>query len=193
MSSSAITKRAIASAFEELLEVTPLEQITVSAIAERTGINRQTFYYHFHDIYDLLIWIYRNEADQTIGRVESLGDMRCALVNCLRGLRDNRNFVVQTIHRIDTPYAYRFAYDEVSAYTRSFIEVLARGLDISEEDLELVTRFYTVGLVETVYTWVTNGMKEEPERLAGRIMLMLQGTLEGSLDRLSGRAHGRET
>jgi AcrR family transcriptional regulator len=53
MSSSAITKRAIASAFEELLEVTPLEQITVSAIAERTGINRQTFYYHFHDIYEL--------------------------------------------------------------------------------------------------------------------------------------------
>ena len=193
MSKADLTKRALSEALSEQLKEKPFEQITVTDIARKAGLNRQTFYYHFHDIYDLLIWIYRNEADQTIGRVESLGDMRCALVNCLRGLRDNRNFVVQTIHRIDTPYAYRFAYDEVSAYTRSFIEMLARGLDISEEDLELVTRFYTVGLVETVYTWVTNGMKEEPERLAGRIMLMLQGTLEGSLDRLSGRAHGRET
>ena len=115
MSSSAITKRAIASAFEELLEVTPLEQITVSAIAERTGINRQTFYYHFHDIHELIIW----------------------------------------------------------------------------NDLDLVTRFYTVGLVGTVYTWISDGMHEAPERLTERILLMLDGTLEGSLRRLSRNPDGK--
>ena len=115
MSSSAITKRAIASAFEELLEVTPLEQITVSAIAERTGINRQTFDYHFHDIHELIIW----------------------------------------------------------------------------NDLDLVTRFYTVGLVGTVYTWISDGMHEAPERLTERILLMLDGTLEGSLRRLSRNPDGK--
>lgn len=115
MSSSAITKRAIASAFEELLEVTPLEQITVSAIAERTGINRQTFYYHFHDIHELIIWIYRNGIEQALSSTESSGDMHTALLACLRGLKAKRDFVVRTAHGFGTPYAYRFAYDEVKA------------------------------------------------------------------------------
>lgn len=115
MSSSAITKRAIASAFEELLEVTPLEQITVSAIAERTGINRQTFYYHFHDIHELIIWIYRNGIEQALSSTESSGDMHTALLACLRGLKAKRDSVVRTAHGFGTPYAYRFAYDEVKA------------------------------------------------------------------------------
>ncbi len=118
MSSSAITKRAIASAFEELLEVTPLEQITVSAIAERTGINRQTFYYHFHDIHELIIWIYRNGIEQALSSTESSGDMHTALLACLRGLKAKRDFVVRTAHGFGTPYAYRFAYDEVTPMVR---------------------------------------------------------------------------
>ena len=40
--------------------------------------------------------------------------MHTALLACLRGLKAKRDFVVRTAHGFGTPYAYRFAYDEVT-------------------------------------------------------------------------------
>ena len=68
---------------------------------------------------------------------------------------------------------------------------MAGDLEIASDDLDLVTRFYTVGLVGTVYTWISDGMHEAPERLTERILLMLDGTLEGSLRRLSRNPDGK--
>ena len=48
--SKATTKLAIAYAFKELLLEKPFDKITVNDIAEKCEMNRQTFYYHFHDI-----------------------------------------------------------------------------------------------------------------------------------------------
>lgn len=48
------TRKAIIQTFREMLEKSPLDKITVTNIIERCGINRNTFYYYFRDIYDLL-------------------------------------------------------------------------------------------------------------------------------------------
>ena len=48
------TKQAIINSFLKLLEETPLDKITVKDIVEDCGINRNTFYYYYHDIYALL-------------------------------------------------------------------------------------------------------------------------------------------
>ena len=185
MSKSVITKRAIAAAFQELLGTMSLDKITVAAVAKKTGINRQTFYYHFHDIHALLLWIYRDSVEQALDTAESRNDMRCALFTCLNQLKANREFVTRTMHGLDAPFMYRFAIDVVVDFTKTFVEEMARGIDISKEDLDLVTRFYTVGLVGTIHDWVSNGMHEEPERLATRIMTMIDGTIEESLRRFA--------
>ena len=54
---SDITKRAIGASLKNLLREKKLNKITVQDIADDCGINRQTFYYHFQDINDLVEWI----------------------------------------------------------------------------------------------------------------------------------------
>ena len=44
----------IKKAFVDLLQEKPFEKIKVSEIARKAGIDRQTFYLHFVDKYDLL-------------------------------------------------------------------------------------------------------------------------------------------
>ena len=44
----------------------PLEEISVAALARRCKVNRQTFYYHFHDIYDLLTLVFLDEKIEGI-------------------------------------------------------------------------------------------------------------------------------
>ncbi len=50
------TKQALAESLKELLKRKPLERITVKDIVSGCGINRQSFYYHFCDVYDLMEW-----------------------------------------------------------------------------------------------------------------------------------------
>ena len=186
MSKAELTKRAIAASFRELLETMPLEKITVSSIAERTGINRQTFYYHFHDIYDLVSWIYRSGIEESVGSEPlTLSNWHKPMVAVLNSLRDNHDLVVRTMHGVDASYAYRFAQDEVSNMARSIVKSASNGLDVSDEDLELVTQDYSAGLVEATRLWVSNGMRESPVRFVSRLGLLLDGAVTESLKRLA--------
>ena len=64
--SSLTTKKAIAFTLKELLLEKPISKITINDITERCDINRQTFYYHFQDITDLIEWICVEDADKTL-------------------------------------------------------------------------------------------------------------------------------
>mgnify|MGYP002570993283 FL=1 len=64
--SSLTTKKAIAYTFKDLLKEKPFNKITINDIANKCDINRQTFYYHFQDIRDLIEWICIDEVDNIL-------------------------------------------------------------------------------------------------------------------------------
>ena len=55
-SMSKLAKKALLQAFGELIEEKPFNKITITDITARCGLNRMTFYYHFDNIYELMIW-----------------------------------------------------------------------------------------------------------------------------------------
>ena len=63
---SKFTKRAIAESFMKLLADMPFDKITVKDIAAYCGISRNTFYYNFKDIYELVDVILQNEISLII-------------------------------------------------------------------------------------------------------------------------------
>lgn len=60
------TKSSIIDAFWQLLEERPYTKITVRDIVELCQVNRNTFYYHFHDIPELLETTIKSDVDQII-------------------------------------------------------------------------------------------------------------------------------
>jgi AcrR family transcriptional regulator len=60
---ASFTKKAIVESFMELLGKKPIDKITVRDVVDHCGINRNTFYYYFQDIYAVLEEISRNVAD----------------------------------------------------------------------------------------------------------------------------------
>ena len=44
------------------MKKTSFRKITIQNVTDHCGLNRQTFYYHFKDMYDLLNWIDQNEV-----------------------------------------------------------------------------------------------------------------------------------
>ena len=61
-----LTSKAIADTLKSLLAEKPLSRITVMDIASECGISRMTFYYHFHDIYDLVGWIISSDINRIL-------------------------------------------------------------------------------------------------------------------------------
>lgn len=55
------TKYELKGALKEMLRQKPLDQIRVWERTELCGIRRQSFYYHFTDIYELFSWSVRQE------------------------------------------------------------------------------------------------------------------------------------
>ncbi|MDO4280495.1 MAG: TetR family transcriptional regulator [Peptococcaceae bacterium] len=52
-----ITKKRIAEAYLALADHKPVDKITVKDLVEECGITRQTFYYHFRDLPEVLEWM----------------------------------------------------------------------------------------------------------------------------------------
>mgnify|MGYP001325767235 CR=1 FL=1 len=51
------TKGRIAEAVEQMLQTRPVCKITVQRVMEQAHMKRQSFYYHYQDIYSVLEWI----------------------------------------------------------------------------------------------------------------------------------------
>ena len=56
------TKQQLAAALKTLMAQKPMDKITISELTAHCKIRRQSFYYHFEDIYDLKRWMIQSEA-----------------------------------------------------------------------------------------------------------------------------------
>ncbi|MCH4891094.1 TetR family transcriptional regulator [Acidaminobacter sp. JC074] len=72
MSNSNLTRIAIATSTKKLLREMSFSKITVKKICETTGISRRSFYNHFSDIYDVIIWIFETEFYNHYKNIEKI-------------------------------------------------------------------------------------------------------------------------
>ena len=63
---SEATRYRLAKAMEECMRAQPVDAITVTNIAERCGVTRQTFYRNFLDKYDLINWYFGKLLDLSL-------------------------------------------------------------------------------------------------------------------------------
>ena len=64
------TKQRIGMALRQLMTERPFDKITVQNLMDATNMKRQSFYYHFRDTRDVLLWICRQELVEPLRRSE---------------------------------------------------------------------------------------------------------------------------
>ena len=84
-----ITKRAITESFRALLAVKPLDKITVRDIVEDCGLTRNTFYYHYEDVYDLLSDVLESEIERALSVPAGGASWETMLLDMLSFLTDS--------------------------------------------------------------------------------------------------------
>lgn len=68
-------------ALKEMMLSKPLNEINVTLLCDKCSCHRQTFYYHYQDIYDLLAAIFLNEQIPEMDRAETPKTTLIAFLN----------------------------------------------------------------------------------------------------------------
>ena len=177
------TKQAIRQAFIELLNERPLDKISVKDIAERSTVNRNTFYYYYCDIYALIRELMETVAAQMIAA--GLSDRNwteiARQVTCF--MREHRRAVNHLFHSSQRELLEDHIYEVTYAVTESLVRRTADGLPVSEEDLRTVTLYFTSALLGMISRWLRVGMKDDAEAAVERTGYLLEGTLRRMLER----------
>ena len=183
------TKQALAAALKELMAQKPLEKITIQDLAERAGIRRQNFYYHFEDVYDLMRWMFQEEAVSLLQASEGVLLWQEGLLQLLRYLEANRAVCLCALQSVGRSHLERFFEADLHAILYRTIERFAGEVcpgrpGLSESDAALLTHLYVVGFSAVAESWLLGEIDRSAEELVAFVDLHLQDQLRGARARL---------
>ena len=107
------TEHRLAEALKNMMSELPLEEISVAALTRRCKVHRQTFYYHFNDIYDLLALVFLNEKIPHIDECRNSEEMVTAIYNYYVS---NQAFIDGTLNSAGKDLFEEFVYNSVEVY-----------------------------------------------------------------------------
>lgn len=178
-----LTKLAIRKKLLEKLEEQPLSKISVRMICDELGINHNTFYYYYADIY-AVIQEYFDENLESVEAVYSRTDSwELSFLEAVRPVMKNRRAVYHIYYSIRKEDLEQYLYSVSGNIMQAFVDSILPELPAKEEDRKLIAHFYRCALTNIVLHWIADGMKQEPKDMITRIGYLFNGSIEEALRR----------
>ena len=160
---SDILKKGLASTLKELSKTQPLSSVTVSALTKACGVSRGTFYYHFIDIYDLIIWTFQNDIIVPLQehiRSHPQREWRGITEYCLQRMFDDKDFYCQAT-RLEGQNCLKDYMLEKNL--ESWLLLIGKYLEENKRTcdavtLDFLTRFTSQAVGNMVVKWAQDGM-----------------------------------
>ena len=178
-------KKIFANALSELLEVKPLNKISVTDIAKKCGVSRQTFYNYFNDIYDLIEWYYIQEANESLDDYSDINNWQKGYIRIMNWALENKEMVLNTYHSIQHEYIAIFIYKVLYQYIIRVVEKESLGLSVNGDQKDFVANFYTLAITACSLNWIRTGMKDKPEDIAQHVSFLIEGDFKKGLLKFS--------
>lgn len=166
------TKEKIASTFLLLLNTYPLNEISIKHITKTCGINRNTFYYHFNNIADLIEYVVKNIVDDIIEKhppkINSLEDCFVAAVTFARENKQAINHIYHSTNRaIFERHLWHICEYSVNAYLNSVPPELFPVQSPAER--EIIKDFLKFECFGFAIDWINHDM---PDNVASKITIL---------------------
>lgn len=179
------TKDALASALRQMMTVKPIDKVTVKDIVEICGVNRQTFYYHFDDVDDLLEWVFEQDSDRVFPREVVYNRWMEDMLGYFDYLESNSAFTLNVYNSNSRLYMLRYLKARMEACIRSFAEIASEGKNIDRQDFEFVVEFYANCAIGFIAQWMDMGMQFPKEITKERILRVMDQSVENILARFT--------
>ncbi len=168
-------KTALALALRDALTTTPLSKVTVSGLTRTAGVTRQAFYYHFSDIRDLTVWVFKREvADQIISHA-TYDDWSEGLLAMLVWMQSHPEETRSAISSLGMEELQVFLHKQLRVVMEPIVDQLGADLTVTEGDRMFITDHFTLAILGHISQWIATGMSADPYILTERIARILDG------------------
>ena len=177
------TKDALGAALKEMMAVKPINKITVKDLVSICNVNRQTFYYHFDDVYDLLEWVFEEDANRVLPHEVRLENWQQDVLIFFDYLYDNRTFALNVYNSNSRLGMLRYITERIESCIRSFAALVSEGSNIDRQDFDFVVDLYSNAVVGLLSRWMDQGMECPSDSAKSRFIKILESSVENLVDR----------
>lgn len=146
------TEHELALALKTMMSEMPLDDISVTSLSRRCHINRKTFYYHFHDIYDLLTLVF---LDEKIEGTENAKDINQLLKVIFEYYVKNAKFIDATLNSAGKELVQEFFYNNFYTNLLRIINNTPSGKKIHINDRKAIARYYAFAYSNTTIYYLS--------------------------------------
>lgn len=185
-----LTKDLLTTSFKELIMQIPFEKITIKMITDGAGVIRPTFYKHFQDKYEILEWILKKELTDKIqilidNNMEE--DIFRLLCNCLEKDKE----LYKKLYTIEGPNSfeelmYQFTFNLLKSLEDKYPLKVSKELEIFSS--EVVLRFYTFGLTDSLKHWIIHDSAYSAEQVCDAYNYIIQNSILDLVDYPGGKS-----
>jgi len=158
------TQKALLEALEKLIKNKKLSCITITELCTEAKINRNTFYYHYNNIYELLeenkrLLIEEMNEIPDVSQTHSK-DSLIGLCKCLKRYPRFLNILISPNCDLD------YFNDIFTVATEKTRVLVTKNKETFSPREYLACQFCNAGTNALVSAWILNGMVETPEEIA---------------------------
>lgn len=176
------TKFALSETLKALMRKKPLNQIRIRELTELCGMRRQSFYYHFTDVYELFSWSVRQERQLLIRRQDHFLNWQQALrdlMNCISQDQAYYRALVDSRGSEGLRDVFGGAVESVLRKTLDYCR-LRSGETATEAEMELRLQCGTTVLLALLEGWVRGDLRQSPEEIGGLLERTMRQALLGA-------------
>ncbi len=179
------TYKLLRDAIVSLLAQKNFDQITVQEICEQAMVRRTTFYQHFEDKQDFLIWFIRDKQKEFISRAGFSGDpvngpedyLSAILVEVLRYLKENRQLIdaLNCSATKDVSPLKEFSSAWVNELTVLLEKCALQCGGRFTVSPAMAAEYYVGGVLAVAKWWYIGGCGENEEEMVASIRTLARG------------------
>ena len=151
------TKQALAAALKELIAQKPIENITIHDLTEHCGIRRQTFYYHFQDIPDLICYMMEQGSKELLENClaqPTLEDKIRYLLSVALNVRPLIQRTISTSYQSELePLLLEQFYSFFDQLTNESASSSLVSDSLTSSQRKLLLRYHSLAFLGLVRTW----------------------------------------
>ena len=167
----------------EMLKTKSLGNITVTDIVSQCGVSRQSFYYYFDDIYDLIEWYFTQETEKALDEYSDIDSWQTGYIRMMHWAQKNKPLVTNVYRSIQREYIEVFMYRVLYQYMIKVVQTEAEQFQVTQEQCESIAKFYTLAINAISLEWIRTGMQEKPETVANNVSFMIEGDFRKALQK----------
>ena len=164
------TKRKIADCVKQLMRKKEIRKITIQDIMDATSMSRQSFYYHFKDIYDVLEWIVRYDFANHISAEENQ-TMEEWTMHLFHVLDEERPFFERVVNEIEWPKLLPTISAPIEEQMRIILFRYNRAGN--PEELNFCVRFVTTAYCYYLMDYIYHRKRKTNQELSNEVHSLL--------------------